>query len=76
MPQSRKRQGHHPYKKTSNIPASQRTTGHLTWAILFAIFAALICFFAFGTNVILLIGGAVVGAIIGYIVGRKMEKSA
>lgn len=76
MPQSRKRQGHHPYKKSSNIPARQRTTGHLTWAILFAVFAVLICFFTFGNNLIILLIGAVVGAVIGYYLGRRMEKSA
>jgi hypothetical protein len=76
MPQSRKRQGHHPYKKTSNIPSSQRTSGHLTWAILFAIFAVLICFFAFSSNWIILLVGAIIGAAIGYVVGRNMEKSA
>ena len=75
MPQSRKRQGHHPYHKSSAIPPKQRTKGRITWAILFAVFGFLISFFAVGGNLILLIIVTIIASTIGYIIGRNMEKN-
>jgi uncharacterized membrane protein YfcA len=63
-------------KKTSLIPAKQRTNGRTIWAILFAVFATAIGFFAAGTNYMVLAIAAVAGAVIGYIIGKKMEKDA
>jgi hypothetical protein len=75
MPQSRKRHGHHPYQKSSAIPAKQRTKGRVTWAILFAVFGFLITFFAAGSNLILLSIVTIIAALIGYIIGRNLEKN-
>jgi uncharacterized membrane protein YfcA len=63
-------------KKTSGIPSKQRTNGRTIWAILFAVFATAIGFFAAGPNYTVLAIAAVAGAVIGYIIGRKMEKDA
>jgi hypothetical protein len=76
MPQSRKRPGHHQYRKPSDIPSKQRTKGRRTMAILFAVFALLIAFFAAGDNYIVLIVAVIAGGLVGYIVGRAMEKDA
>lgn len=76
MPQSRKRPGHHEYRKPSAIPAKQRTKGRIVLAILFAVFGLLVGFFASSGNYIALVVGALAGAVIGYIVGKNMEKDA
>ena len=72
MPQSRKRHGH-PYQKPADIPASQRTKGHIDWALLFAVFGLLIGLFA-SESYVVPIAGAVVGGLIGYFTGKNMEK--
>jgi len=76
MPQSRKRHGHHEYRKPADIPAKQRTKGRTTLAILFAVFGLIVSYFAAGNNYAALIIGALLGALIGYAVGRSMEKEA
>ena len=76
MPQSRKRHGHHEYHKPADIPASQRTKGRITWAILFGVFGLFISFFAAEGNYVVLLIGALVGALIGYFVGKTMEKTS
>lgn len=74
MPQSRKRHGHK-YQKPSDIPASQRTKGRIIWAILFAVFGAVLAFF--GTdNYIILIAAAIIAGLIGYTIGKNMEQAA
>jgi len=75
MPKSRKRHGH-PHHQAGGIPASQRTKGRIIWAILFSVFAIVLTFFAAGENVIALIVAAVVGAGIGYLIGKNMERAA
>ena len=77
MPESRKRSGHH-YQKPSDIPAKQRTKGRTTLAILFAVFGILVSLFAGGEekNYVAMVIGAVVGGLIGYFVGKGMEKDA
>ena len=75
MPQSRKRKGH-PFKKPSDIPASQRTKGRTFWALLIAVFAILIALFSAGLNYIVLIIAAIAGAAIGYFIGKNMEQEA
>ncbi|MGN6399792.1 MAG: glycine zipper domain-containing protein [Flavisolibacter sp.] len=76
MPQSRKRPGHHEYRKPADIPARQRTKGRTTWAILFGVFGLIVSYFAAGDNYVALIIGALIGALIGYVVGKNMEKEA
>ena len=75
MPESRKRPGHH-YQQPSDIPSRQRTKGRIIWAILFAVFGLVITFFAAGDNYLVLIIGAVIGGLIGYVIGKSMEQSA
>jgi outer membrane lipoprotein SlyB len=76
MPQSRKRHGHHEYRRPSDIPTKQRTKGRITWAILFGIFGLMVGFFASGDNYLALIIAAILGAVIGYVIGKNMEKEA
>ncbi|MFL5771846.1 MAG: hypothetical protein ACJ75F_01730 [Flavisolibacter sp.] len=76
MPHSRKRPGHHPYKKAADIPSKQRTNGKLTWALLFAVFGLLISFFAAGLNYLALAAGTIVAALIGFSIGKNMEQAA
>ena len=73
MPESKKRPGH-PYQKPADIPARQRVKGKIMWAILFGVFGLLIAYFAAGANYIVLILAILVASIIGYIIGKKMEK--
>lgn len=75
MPESRNRPGHQ-YQKKADIPAKQRVKGRVIWAILFAIFAVLIVLFAAGLHYIFLLIAAVMGGIIGFIIGKKMEIDA
>ena len=76
MPQSRKRPGHHPHQQPSAIPARVRTKGRIIWAILFALFGVMVGFFATGDQYIVLILCGLVGAAIGYIIGKNMEQDA
>ncbi len=73
MPESRKRPGH-PYKKPADIPKSQRVKGTITWAILLSVFGFLISYFAVGLNYKILIPATLLAGIIGYFIGKKMEK--
>ena len=79
MPESRKRHGHHEHqeqKKTVDIPPGQRVKGRVLWAILCTVFAVLIAYFGAGENYIVLIIAALLGAVIGFAIGRAMEKDA
>jgi hypothetical protein len=76
MPESRKRPGHHEYKKPGAIPAKQRVKGRTVLMLLFAVFGLLIALFSAFDNYIAWAVGTVVGGAIGYIVGKKMEKAA
>lgn len=75
MPQSRNRPGHR-FQKKADIPASQRVRGRVLWAILFAIFGLGIAFFAAGDSILVLLPGALLGAVIGYFAGKSMEQDA
>lgn len=74
MPESRKRPGHQ-YQKPSDIPASQKTKGRIIWSILLAIFAVVITWFATERIPALIMGG-LVGACLGYVIGKSMEQDA
>ena len=75
MPESKKRKGH-PFRKPSDIPASQRTKGRTFWGILIAVFGLLIALFSAGLNYIVLAVAAIVGYLIGYFIGKNMEQEA
>ncbi|HEY2720725.1 MAG TPA: hypothetical protein VGI82_03310 [Chitinophagaceae bacterium] len=73
MPESRQRPGH-PYHKPADISSSQRVKGRTTWAILFGVLGFLIAWLATGINYKILIPSTVLGAVIGYVIGKAMEK--
>lgn len=75
MPQSRKRKGH-PFQKTADIPAKQRTKGRMIWALLFAIFALIMAWYGAGENYVVLALATLAGGVLGYIIGKKMEQEA
>jgi hypothetical protein len=75
MAQNKKRKGH-PYRKPADIKPSQRVKGSSIWAVLFAAFGLLVAFFVSGLNYTVLLIGAVTGGIIGYLIGKNMEKQA
>ena len=73
MPESRKRPGH-PYQKPADIPARQRVKGRIMWALLFCVFGLLISYFAAGADYKILTVATLVAGIIGFFIGKKMEK--
>ncbi|MEO6070848.1 MAG: hypothetical protein ABIN57_06255 [Chitinophagaceae bacterium] len=73
MPESKKRPGHHVHHNPSTTPGKPRSKGRIMWAVLLGVFGLMVAFFAAGSNYIALAAGAVVGGIIGYIIGKKME---
>ncbi len=75
MPESRNRPGHN-FQKPADIPASQRTKGTTVTSILFAAFGLIMAYFSAGANYIVLAIGAIVGGVIGYFVGKAMQKGA
>lgn len=75
MPRSRNRPGH-PHHKEAAVPAKQRVNGRTVWAILFGVFGLLIALMAAGANYVVLFVAAIIGAAIGYFIGKKMEEEA
>ncbi len=75
MAENHKRPGH-PYRKPADIPASQRTKGRVVWALLIAVFAFLITFFNVGDDWVVLAIATAIGAVLGYFIGKWMEKEA
>ncbi|MER3463461.1 MAG: hypothetical protein C4329_02640 [Chitinophagaceae bacterium] len=71
MPNSRKPRGHH---QPAAIPARQRTKGRIVWALLAGVFGLLIGFFASSDGYMAPIIGGLVGAAVGYVIGKTMEK--
>ncbi len=75
MPESRKRPGHHEFKKKSAIPAKQRVRGRVVLAVLFGAFGLLIALFNSG-NYLAWVTVAILASTLGYFVGKNMEKDA
>ncbi len=73
MPESRKRKGH-PFVKPADIPTKQRAKGPFLWALLLAIFATIIAFFAVGIDYTILTLALIIGGLVGYFVGKAMER--
>ena len=73
MPESRKRPGH-PYQQPADIPARQRVKGRILWAVLFCVFGFFISYFAVGADYKVLTVATLVAGIVGYFIGKKMEK--
>lgn len=76
MPQSRKRPGHHEHKRSATVSAKQKTKGKIVWALLFGVFGLLIAMFATMDNYAVWSAGAIGGGLLGYAIGRNLEKQA
>ncbi len=74
MPNSRKRHGHHEYQKAADIPSAQRTKGRIIWALLLGVFGLIIGWSA-SDNSIAIVIGALIGAVVGYFIGKRMEEN-
>ena len=75
MAESRKRKDSNQIRR-ADIPSSQRTTGHLLWALLVGVFGLMIAYFATSGGWTALITGAAIGAVVGWLLGRKMERDS
>ncbi len=56
------------------IAPKQRAKGSILWSLLFGIFGVLIAFFAAGLNYVVMLVAGIAGSIIGFIIGKKMER--
>jgi hypothetical protein len=81
MPQSRNRpkhylhrQHHHPSSATHH-PAKAKRSAAFTVAVIAALMGLAIIYFTIGGEVGWLIFGAAAGGVIGYLLGRGMDKS-
>ena len=74
MPNSRKRPGHHEHHEPAAIPARQRTKGRIIWALLGGVFGFLITLFASSEGYMVPIIGCIIGALLGFVIGKNMEK--
>lgn len=77
MPNSKKRKGHHPHHPQNALSSApkQKASGHLIWSVMIGLFAVLIGWMAAGSNWIVLGLCAIAGAIVGYFVGKSMERT-
>lgn len=73
MAENKKRHGH-PYRKPADIPANERVKGKTFWAILLAVFGLLIAWLAAGKNYPVLIISTAGAAVLGWLIGMRMEK--
>lgn len=62
--------------KSADIPGSQRTSGHLFWALLIGVFGAMIGYFATGANFGGAAAGLAAGLLLGWLLGTRMERDA
>ena len=76
MPQSRKRPGHHENRRSSAGGSRQKVKGRTILALLFSVFGLLIAMFATMENYYVWATGAIAGAVLGFVMGKNMEKEA
>lgn len=78
MPQSRNRHKHHhhapPVHSHTATPKVRRSAAFVV-AVVAAMLGLAVAFFTQGTDVFWMIIGTATGAVIGYFVGRSMDKS-
>ncbi len=75
MPKSKTRKHHHDYKPPANAEKSKKNRSAVLIAmIVCGILGMGIAFFAF-EDTILLLAGAVVGAAVGYLAGKQLDRS-
>lgn len=78
MPESRTRHKHHSHHPQYNSPHTTikaRRSAAVVLATIAAILGFAVAYFSQGADILWMVIGAVSGAIIGYIVGRNMDKS-
>ena len=82
MPQSRNRPKHHHHHNHQHHPVSTihreaklKRSAAFVVAILTAILGLAVAYFTQGPDIFWLVSGTAAGAIIGYFVGRNMDKS-
>jgi uncharacterized protein HemX len=76
MAKSKKRKHHHDFHPPAHTAKEQKNkSAVLVAGIFFSVLGIGIAYFAFGTNLLWLIIGAVAGAIGGYFFGLQIDKS-
>ena len=75
MAQTRKKHPQPP-RKSNVISEKQKQKGRTIWVVLFGIFGLAIAYFASDGNLYAMIIGLIVGATIGYFVGKNLEEKA
>ena len=76
MAKSKKRKHHHDFHPPTHAAKSQKGKSAVTVAgIFFCLLGIGIAYFAFGTNLLWLLIGAVAGGIGGYFFGLQIDKS-
>lgn len=80
MPESRHRTKHHhpvhhPKVSSNHARSKPKRSAALVFAILTAVLGLAVVYFTQGGDITWLIIGTAIGAIIGYFVGRAMDKS-
>ena len=76
MPRSKKRKNHHDYRPPANAVKSKKNkSAVLISVIFFGLIGIGIAFFAFGSALLWLLAGAVLGGIGGYFFGKQIDRS-
>jgi hypothetical protein len=76
MAKSKKRKHHHDFHPPAQPAKTQKNkSAVLVASIFFSLLGIGIAYFAFGTNLLWLMIGAVLGAIGGYFFGQQIDKS-
>jgi len=79
MPQSRQRHKHHHHNTPTNTPHSPRPATRKSAAPIMAIFVAVIAVgitFLSGAGTTILVVAGIGGAIVGFLIGSSMDKTA
>ena len=76
MPKSKTRKHHHDYKQPPNAVKSKKNRSAVLFAVIFCgIIGIGMAFFAFDSSPLWLVVGAAVGAGVGYLAGKQLNKS-
>lgn len=79
MPQSRNRPKHHHHQHhpvhTHHTPAKAKRSAAFVVSVVAAILGLAVAYFTQGPDIFWMIVGTAAGAVIGYLVGRSMDKS-
>lgn len=79
MPHSRQRNKHHHHAQQHHAPAAGNTkakrNASVLMAIIFGVFGLAIGTYAGGKDLVWIIGGAILGILVGYFVGSRIDKT-